>query len=64
MIKRVNRLPRYKRLTPEELAALPPLAEMKLQTKILRAFPSSPLQKELQQQLAALRATRLSEVSK
>jgi hypothetical protein len=55
----MSKLPRYKRLTPEQLAALPPLAEMKLENKILRAFPASPYQKKLQQQLNAMRQMRL-----
>ena len=56
----MTRLPRYKRLTESGVAALPPLAELKLENKILRAFPSSPYQKELQQQLVAMRAARLA----
>lgn len=59
-----RKLPREKRLTPEQLSSLPPLNELKLENKILRAFPSSPIQKELKQQLEEMREARRQKESK
>lgn len=56
--KDLHRLPRQPRLTSEQLAALPPLAELKLGNRILRAIPGSPMQRKMQEELRKMQEAR------